>query len=122
MSDCVADPWQVKNKDSIEKQQQKNGNIPVIEKFEDNFNPNKVETQTRKTHEENRDQKTESNVTSSQQQPQQQEQQQLEPLPDSANYLQLLGNIRYIKVKRITYQISILSLIIIIVIFTQREN
>lgn len=92
MSDCVADPWQVKNNDSIKKQQQKNGNIPAIEKFEDNFNPNKVETQTRKTHEEIRDQKSESNVTSSQQQ-QQQGQQQLEPLPDSANYLQLLGKI-----------------------------
>lgn len=90
MSDCVADPWQVKNNDSIEKQQQKNGNIPAIEKFEDNFNPNKVET--RKTQEEIRDQKSESNVTSSQQQ-QQQGQQQLEPLPDSANYLQLLGKI-----------------------------
>lgn len=91
MSDCDADPWQVKNKDSIEKQQQKNGNIPVIEKFEDNFNPNKVETQTRKSQEENRDQKSESNVSSSNQQ----EQEKLEPLPDSANYLQLLGNIQY---------------------------
>lgn len=90
MSDCVADPWQVKNNDSIEKQQQKNGNIPAIEKFKDNFNPNKIET--RKTQEEIRDQKSESNVTSSQQQ-QQQGQQQLEPLPDSANYLQLLGKI-----------------------------
>lgn len=81
MSDCDADPWQVKNNDSIE--QQINGNNQVIEKFEDNFNPNKVETQTRKS-ERYQEHKTESNVTSSQ---------QLEPLPDSANYLQLLGNI-----------------------------
>lgn len=116
MSDCDADPWQVKNKDSIEKQQQKNGNIPVIEKFEDNFNPNKVETQTRKSQEENRDQKSESNVSSSKQQ----EQQKLEPLPDSANYLQLLGNIRYIIAKRITYKIC--NLYVFITVFTQKEN
>lgn len=116
MSDCDADPWQVKNKDSIEKQQQKNGNIPVIEKFEDNFNPNKVETQTRKSQEENRDQKSESNVSSSNQQ----EQEKLEPLPDSANYLQLLGNIRYIIAKRITYKIS--NLYVFITVFTQKEN
>ncbi|KAH8417558.1 hypothetical protein KR222_001862, partial [Zaprionus bogoriensis] len=77
MSVCDADPWQVKNNDSIEQQQQ-NGNIQVIEKFEDNFNPNnKAETQTRTSPA----QVSESNATGPQ---------RLQPLPDSANYLQLL--------------------------------
>lgn len=104
MSDCDADPWQVKNNDSIE--QQINGNNQVIEKFEDNFNPNKVETQTRKS-EGIQEHKTESNVTSSQ---------LLEPLPDSANYLQLLGNIKYIICEKNIFQIYTLLL------YSQRED
>ncbi|KAH8402774.1 hypothetical protein KR215_010319, partial [Drosophila sulfurigaster] len=79
MSVCSADPWQVKN-DNI--QQKENGNIEVIEKFEDNFNPHKTGTAPS---EEIDDKKTAasdvSNVTGVT---------QIEPLPDSANYLQLL--------------------------------
>lgn len=73
MSVCNADPWQVKNDNSTDKQE--NGNTEVIEKFEDNFNPNKAESQISEETE------TESNVSGST---------QIEPLPDSANYLQLL--------------------------------
>lgn len=79
MSVCKADPWQLKN-DSTKIQE--NGNIEVIEKFEDNFNPNKSETHI--SEEIDGDNKTESNVTGST---------QIEPLPDSANYLQSLGEI-----------------------------
>ncbi|XP_064550820.1 uncharacterized protein LOC135436968 [Drosophila montana] len=74
MSVCKADPWQVKNNSS----KPENGNTEVIEKFEDNFNPNKLENRRKSDFD---DRKTESNVTGSQ---------RIEPLPDSANYLQLL--------------------------------
>ncbi|KAH8311154.1 hypothetical protein KR044_004593, partial [Drosophila immigrans] len=81
MSVCNADPWQVKN-DSI---QQENGNIEVIEKFEDYFNPNKTGATERTSEDiDESDTKTASdvgNVTGLT---------QIEPLPDSANYLQLL--------------------------------
>ncbi|EDW58367.1 uncharacterized protein [Drosophila virilis] len=74
MSVCKADPWQVKNNSS----KPENGNTDVIEKFEDNFNPNKSES--RRTSDIVYS-KTESNASGSQ---------RIEPLPDSANYLQLL--------------------------------
>ncbi|KAH8360215.1 hypothetical protein KR093_011441, partial [Drosophila rubida] len=75
MSVCNADPWQVKN-DSIQHQ---NGNIEVIEKFEDNFNP--IKSVQEIDCDKNKTASDVSNVTGVT---------KIEPLPDSANYLQLL--------------------------------
>ncbi|XP_023169169.2 uncharacterized protein LOC111598237 [Drosophila hydei] len=77
MSVCQDDPWQVTN-NSIK--QGENGNSKVIEKFEDNFATtiNKGDTKIRTDFDVSI---KESNVTGSQ---------PIEPLPDSANYLQLL--------------------------------
>lgn len=88
MSVCQADPWQMTS-NSIK--QQENGNSKVIETFEDNFtsSTNKEETERRASADIDLDLK-ESNVTGPQ---------QLEPLPDSANYLQLLGGYIYTFVK-----------------------
>ncbi|XP_017859655.1 PREDICTED: uncharacterized protein LOC108611481 [Drosophila arizonae] len=79
MSVCQADPWQMTS-NSIK--QQENGNSRVIETFEDNFTSsiNKEETERRASADIDLELK-ESNVTGPQ---------QLEPLPDSASYLQLL--------------------------------
>lgn len=82
MSVCQDDPWQVTN-NSIK--QGENGNSKVIEKFEDNFATtiNKGDTKIRTDFDVSI---KESNVTGSQ---------PIEPLPDSANYLQLLGEYIY---------------------------
>lgn len=87
MSVCQADPWQVTS-NSIK--QQENGNSKVIETFEDNFTSSTNKEETGRTSADIDLGLKESNATGPQ---------QLEPLPDSANYLQLLGGYIYTYVK-----------------------